>query len=162
VTLAVIAVGVGLDVRPAYAYNCVNVVLRDPYWGQFRAIVQSGGPAAGVGAAFASRGFVVNTVPSVGAIMVWPPGYAGASSSGHVGVVASVNGNGTVLVRHENWPWGRPEHAQVIAVGPRHLFVQRAGEDRTGPAAPPAVAPAAADAPPEAEPDPGNGADDST
>ena len=131
--------------RPAqaYAYNCVNVVLRDPYWGQYRHIVMSGWNAAGVGTAFARYGFAVDGTPRAGAIMVWPAGYYGASGSGHVGVVAADYGNGTVLVRHENWPYGSPEHAQVIAVLPGHRFVHRA----MAPDAAAADAAAAPDAP---------------
>lgn len=119
--------GGGATAPPAYAYNCVNVVLRDPYWGSHRRIIQSGGVAAGFGAAFARNGFVVNNTPSVGAIMVWPAGYGGASGAGHVGIVTGVNGNGTVAVRHENWPYGRAEHIQVFPVLAGHRFVHRAG-----------------------------------
>ena len=112
--------------EPAYAYNCVNVVLRDPYWGQYRRIVESGWNAAGIGSAFARSGFAVNGVPQAGDIMVWPGGYYGASRAGHVGVVSAVYGNGTVLVLHENWPMGTAAHYQVFAVRPGHQFVHRA------------------------------------
>ena len=111
---------------PAYAYNCLNVVLRDGYWGQYRRIVENGWNASGVGVAFARNGFAVNGTPTVGSIMVWPPGYYGASGTGHVAVVAAVYGNGTVLVRHENWPFGSAEHAQVFTVRPGHQFVHPA------------------------------------
>src|SRR5207237_10828500 len=97
--------------QPAYAYNCVNVVLRDPYWGQYRRIVESGWNAAGIGGAFARNGFAVDNAPEPGDIMVWPVNYFGASTTGHVGVVAAVYDNGTVLIRHENWPFGPAEHA---------------------------------------------------
>src|SRR5207249_2325670 len=103
-----------------------NVVLRDPYWGQYRGIVESGWNAAGVGSAFARSGFAVNGLPQAGDIMVWPAGYYGASRTGHVGVVAAVYANGTVLVRHENWPSGTPEHFQVFPVRPANQFVHRA------------------------------------
>jgi hypothetical protein len=111
--------------QAAYAagFNCVNVVLRDPYWGQYRRIVTSGGIAAGIGNAFARSGFAVDGAPDVGAIMVWPSGYGGAAGAGHVGIVAAVNGNGTVVVRHENWPYGTAEHLQTFAVLPGHRFV---------------------------------------
>ena len=132
----VLAGGAGYGARPAYAYNCVNVVLRDPYWGQYRHIVQSGWNAAGLGPAFAHSGFAVDGRPSAGAIMVWPAGYAGASSAGHVGVVAAVYGDGTVLVRHENWPYGTPERAEVVSVRPGHRFVHRAGLPAAGAPAP--------------------------
>ena len=122
--LALVAVlTAGWDVRPAYAANCVNVLLRDATWGQYRGVVLSTGSAAGMGAAFARNGFAVDGVPDAGAIMVWPGGAYGASGAGHVGIVAAVYGNGTVLVRHENWPIGSGEHLQVFAVSPGHRFV---------------------------------------
>jgi surface antigen len=149
----VLAGGTGYGARPAYAaYNCVNVVYRDPYWGQYRRVVGGVWTAAGMGRAFARSGFAVDNRPSAGAIMVWPAGYAGAAGAGHVGVVAAVYGNGTVLVRHENWPFGTPEHVQVISVRPGHQFVHRAGI-RMGPPSEP-VDEAPAPEPPEA-PEPG-------
>ena len=128
-TAAILYFGGALHAQPAYAYNCVNVVLRDPYWGQYRRIVESGWNAAGVGIAFARNGFVVDTTPEPGSIMVWPAGYYGASGTGHVGVVVAVNGNGTVLVRHENWPYGTAEHPQVFTVQPGHRFVHHVSLD---------------------------------
>jgi hypothetical protein len=136
--------------RAAYAAGayCVNVLLRDPYGGQYRRIVPSGGAAANIGNAFARSGFAVDGAPDVGAIMVWPSGYGGAAGAGHVGIVAAVNGNGTVVVRHENWPYGTAEHLQIFAVLPGHRFVHRSVPVvpvvQTAPAAQPtlAVAPA--------------------
>jgi surface antigen len=113
--------------QPAYAYNCVDVVMRDPYWGQFRRIVESGWNAAGVGGAFARNGFAVDNSPEVGDIMVWPVNYFGASYTGHVAVVSAVYANGTVLVRHENWPFGSAEHAQVFTVHLGNQFVHQPG-----------------------------------
>lgn len=110
-------------VRPAYAYNCVDVVLRDSYWGQFRRVIEQGWNAAGVAPALSRAGFEVTPVPSAGAIMSWPAGMYGASEVGHVGVVQAVNSDGTVLVRHENWPYGSPEHLQIFVVRPGIVFV---------------------------------------
>lgn len=110
-------------VRPAYAYNCVNVVLRDAYWGQFRHIIETGWNAAGVPGALARNGFQVDGSPSVGAVISWPAGQYGASSVGHVGVVTQVNGNGSVQILHENWPYGSAAHLQTFAVRPGMLFV---------------------------------------
>ncbi len=59
--------------------------------------------------------------------MSWPAGMYGASSAGHVGVVAGVNANGTVLVRHENWPYGTGEHLQTFTVRPGMQFVHVPG-----------------------------------
>ncbi len=112
---------------PAFAYNCVNVVLRDPFWGQYRRAIESGSNAAGVASSLGRQGFLVNDTPSAGAVMSWPPGYYGASGVGHVGVVAAVNDNGTVLVRHENWPYGTGEHLQVFPLRPGYQFVHRPG-----------------------------------
>jgi surface antigen len=112
--------------RPAYAaYNCVNVVFRDPYWGQFRGIVESAGNAAGIGSAFGRRGWTVNNTPSAGAVMVWPAGYFGASGIGHVGVVVEVRDDGFLLVRHENWPYGASERLQTFPLRPGYQFVHR-------------------------------------
>src|SRR5262249_7257518 len=92
-------------------------------WGQYRAVVQSAGTAAGVGPAFARNGFAVDGVPEAGAIMVWPGGAYGAAGPGHVAIVVAVYRNGTVLVRHENWPVRTRDHAQVFTVRPGHRFV---------------------------------------
>lgn len=129
---SIAAAGAGLlQAKPVLAYNCVNVVLRDPYWGQYRRIVESGWNAAGVGNAFARNGFAVDNQPGAGAIVVWPPNYYGASASGHVGIVAGVNGNGSITVRHENWPYGSAEHLQVFAVHPALQFVHQADAVQT-------------------------------
>ncbi|HEV2126819.1 MAG TPA: CHAP domain-containing protein [Chloroflexota bacterium] len=108
----------------AYAYNCVNVVLRDPYWGQYRHIVESGWNAAGIAPRFAQNGWVVDGTPSACAIMSWPPGYYGASNVGHVGVVVEVY-DGSVLVRHENWPYGSGERLQTFPLRPGYQFVHK-------------------------------------
>src|SRR5687767_878469 len=112
---------------PGYAANCVNAVLRDAFWGQFRRAIESGGDAADVPRALARAGFAVTDSPSVGAVISWPRGAYGASSSGHVGIVVAVavRGEGTVLVRHENWPYGSSEHEQVFTVRPGFQFVHR-------------------------------------
>ena len=72
--------------KPALAYNCVNVVLRDAYWGQFRHIIERGWNAAGVPGALGRSGFQVDGTPSVGAVISWPAGQYGASEVGHVGM----------------------------------------------------------------------------
>jgi hypothetical protein len=110
--------------RPAFAYNCVNAVLRDPYWGQFPNVIQSGGMAAGVADAFARRGFLVDDTPDVGSIISWPPGAYGASRAGHVGLVDDVLDAVTMLVRHENWN-GNPERTYQTALRPGMRFVHR-------------------------------------
>jgi surface antigen len=130
---------VALSSRPAYAYNCVNAVLRDPYWSQFAGLIQSGGNAAGVAGSLARHGFAVDEIPSLGAIMSWPPGRYGAHWTGHVGLVDATYENGTVLVRHENWN-GAPERAHVMAVLPGHHFVHRQRAEEAIPAAPAAPA----------------------
>jgi surface antigen len=137
---------VALSSRPAYAYNCVNAVLRDPYWSQFAGLIQSGGNAAGVAGSLARHGFAVDETPSLGAIMSWPPGWYGAHWTGHVGLVDATYENGTVLVRHENWN-GAPERAHVMAVRPGHRFVHRQRAEEATSAAPPrsATAPVTSD-----------------
>jgi surface antigen len=117
--------GVLTDAAAAQGYepNCVNVVLRDSFWGQFRRAIETGGDAAGVPDALARAGFVVSDVPSVGAVMAWPRSTYGASPSGHVGIVTAVREDGAVVVRHENWPYGALEHTEVFAVRPGLRFV---------------------------------------
>ena len=110
-------------IRPAYAYNCVNTVLRDAYWGQFRRIIESGWNASGVAPALGRNGFQVDAAPSIGAVISWPAGQYGASDVGHVGIVTALNPNGSVQVLHENWPYGSPPHVQTFPVRPGMLFV---------------------------------------
>lgn len=110
-------------IKPAYAYNCVDVVLRDAYWGQFRRIIETGRNAAGVPGALGRNGFQVDGAPSVGAVISWPAGQYGASEVGHVGIVTALNANGTVQVLHENWPYGHPPHVQTFPVRPGMVFV---------------------------------------
>ncbi len=125
---AVVATG-SVFVRPqpayAYNYNCVNTVLRDPFWSQYRRAIESGSNAAGIPSALSRAGFAVDGSPSVGAVMSWPAGQYGASGVGHVGVVTGVNANGSVNVLHENWPYGNPPHVQTFAVRPGMQFVHR-------------------------------------
>jgi len=153
-TLGGAALPAGLAPRPAeaspqaapaaYAPNCVNVVLRDAFWGQFRHAIERGGNAAGVPGALARAGFAVSGAPSAGAVISWPAGAYGASGAGHVGIVAAVHENGVVLVRHENWPYGAGEHLQAFAVRPGFQFVHRS--DAAGDAVPAANASNAAEA----------------
>ncbi|MGI8424510.1 MAG: CHAP domain-containing protein [Chloroflexota bacterium] len=133
VTLGAAAAGITTltSVQAAYAYNCVNVVLRDLYWSKFRHIVESGWNAAGIPHAFSRNGFRVDGVPSLGAVISWPAGQYGASSVGHVGVVTNVNDNGTVQILHENWPYGSAAHLQTFSVRPGMLFVHVPGQVET-------------------------------
>lgn len=48
--------------------------------------------------------YATHSDPRIGDIMIFRPGEQGASSLGHVAVVVSVNGDGTVNVAHCNWP----------------------------------------------------------
>jgi surface antigen len=124
--MALAGASTGVDAQPAPAYDCVNTVLRDTYWGGYRYIVENGesdGKVANLAGVFARHGFLVNDAPSVGAMMVWPASLLGASAFGHVGIVAAVGENGTVLVRHENWPYGTAEHLDTFGVQPGHQFV---------------------------------------
>ena len=107
------------------AYNCVNVVLRDPYWGQFRRTIQTASNAAGIAPALERAGFRVTEGPSVGAIMWWPPNYYGASAAGHVGLVDAVHADGSVRVRHENWPYGSPERLQTFPSRAGYRYIHR-------------------------------------
>ncbi len=58
-----------------------------------------------------SQGYSVTNSPSVGAIMVFSQGQGGASSYyGHVAIVESVNGDGSINISEWNWthgPWNK-------------------------------------------------------
>ena len=58
-----------------------------------------------------SQGYSVTNSPSVGAIMVFAQGQGGASSYyGHVAIVESVNGDGSINISEWNWthgPWNK-------------------------------------------------------
>ncbi|SEV99436.1 CHAP domain-containing protein, partial [Aliicoccus persicus] len=58
-----------------------------------------------------SQGYSVNNTPSVGAIMVFAQGQGGANSYyGHVAIVESVNGDGSINISEWNWthgPWNK-------------------------------------------------------
>jgi hypothetical protein len=141
-TLAAATAAAALPGR-VFAYNCVNAVMRDPYWGQYPGVIQSGGMAAGVADAFAREGFSVDGTPDVGAIISWPPGAYGASTVGHVGLVDAVLDAVTMLVRHENWN-GNPERTYQTALRPGMRFVHRKPAERAADA--PAGQPADAQA----------------
>lgn len=51
-------------------------------------------------------GFNVNHTPEVGAVFQSGPGQNGAGAYGHVGVVESINSNGSVTVSEMNWNGG--------------------------------------------------------
>jgi surface antigen len=53
-----------------------------------------------------SKGYNVSKTPKAGDVVVFAPGQAGASSLGHVGVVDSVNENGTINMSEANYNGG--------------------------------------------------------
>ncbi len=93
----------------AYAYNCVDTIKADSYWG-----TGSGGhyydanltctDRAGLFYTCPDRSkYPVNGTARVGAIMVLEPGRCGAASYwGHVGIVTGVS-SGSILVREQAW-----------------------------------------------------------
>ncbi|BBD90681.1 CHAP domain protein [Staphylococcus caprae M23864:W1] len=64
------------------------------------------GNASNWAASASQAGFNVNNTPEVGAIFQSGPGQNGAGAYGHVGVVESVNPNGTLTVSEMNWNGG--------------------------------------------------------
>lgn len=64
------------------------------------------GNASNWAASASQAGFNVNNTPEVGAIFQSAPGQNGAGTYGHVGVVESVNPNGTLTVSEMNWNGG--------------------------------------------------------
>ncbi|TBW80178.1 COG3942 and LysM peptidoglycan-binding domain-containing protein [Staphylococcus warneri] len=53
-----------------------------------------------------NAGFTVNNIPVAGAVFQSNPGTNGSGGYGHIGVVESVNSNGTVTVSEMNWNGG--------------------------------------------------------
>lgn len=64
------------------------------------------GNASNWAASASQAGFNVNNTPEVGTIFQSAPGQNGAGAYGHVGVVESVNPNGTLTVSEMNWNGG--------------------------------------------------------
>lgn len=64
------------------------------------------GNASNWAASASQAGFNVNNTPEVGAIFQSAPGQNGTGAYGHVGVVESVNPNGTLTVSEMNWNGG--------------------------------------------------------
>lgn len=72
------------------------------------------GNAAGWGASAAAAGRSVNGTPAGGSIVVFAPGQAGAGAFGHVGVVDSVNSDGSITISEGNYS-GMPYHTRTIS-----------------------------------------------
>lgn len=70
----------------------------------------------------ASNGWIVSASPHVPSIVVLQPGVDSAGSVGHVAVVESLNGNGTVHTSDYNWGSPMLSH-QDFAVGPGVAFL---------------------------------------
>jgi surface antigen len=69
----------------------------------------------------ADQGYSVSSTPRVGAIASWPAGGI-FGSYGHVAIVRSVNGDGTINVSDYNWiPYAYYEHT-VSSAGARFIF----------------------------------------
>lgn len=64
------------------------------------------GNASNWAASASQAGFSVNNSPEVGAVFQSGPGQNGAGGYGHVGIVESVNPNGTLTVSEMNWNGG--------------------------------------------------------
>ncbi len=107
----------------AASTNCINVLGRDAYWSRFQEVYAPVARAGWLDDAFEASDFTVDGVPTIGSLMIWAPRYGGATWAGHVGVVEVVARDGTVTVKHENWPRGSGEHLDEFTVLPGHRFV---------------------------------------
>lgn len=115
---------VASSVRTADAApNCMNVLVNDRYWGSTFEVYQAVAYAGNLEPAFAEADFVIDDVPTIGSLMVWGRRFGGAAWTGHVGIVEVVNGDGTVVVKHENWPRGTREHLETFEVLRGHRFI---------------------------------------
>lgn len=103
--------------------NCINVLGRDAYWSKYQDVYASVARAGWLDNAFEASEFTVDEVPAIGSLMIWAPRFGGATWAGHVGVVEVVASDGTVIVKHENWPRGSGEHLDEFHVLPGHRFV---------------------------------------
>lgn len=105
------------------APNCMNVLVRDAYWGAQFDVYRWVSYAGNLEAAFEDARFRIDGVPSAGALMIWGRNFGGAAWTGHVAIVEAVGGDDTVLVRHENWPRGAGARADTFDVLPGHVFI---------------------------------------
>lgn len=72
------------------------------------------GNASGWGASAAAAGRSVNGTPAAGSVVVFAPGQGGASGFGHVGVVDSVNSDGSISISEGNYG-GMAYHTRTIS-----------------------------------------------
>ena len=105
------------------APNCMNVLVNDRYWASNFDVYRAVAYAGNLEPAFAEADFVIDDVPTIGSLMVWGRRFGGASWTGHVGIVEVVGDDGTVVVKHENWPRGTGEHLETFDVLPGHRFI---------------------------------------
>jgi surface antigen len=105
------------------APNCMNVLVNDRYWASTFDVYLAVAHAGNLEPALAEADFVIDDVPTIGSLMVWGRRFGGASWTGHVGIVEVVNSDGTVVVKHENWPRGTREHLEVFEVQRGHRFI---------------------------------------
>lgn len=69
----------------------------------------------------ADQGYSVSSTPQAGAIASWPAG--GLNAYGHVAIVQSVNGNGTINVSEYNWvKYSYSERPNVSSAGARFIY----------------------------------------
>ncbi|CAM4256417.1 CHAP domain-containing protein [Lacicoccus alkaliphilus] len=71
-----------------------------------KAVSGSWGNASNWAGQASAQGLTVNNSPSVGAIIQTPAYSNGAYGMGHVGVVESVNGDGSITISEMNWSGG--------------------------------------------------------
>lgn len=123
----------------AYAYNCVDLIKRDPYWG-----TGTGGHYADAGFSGCSNAagheffrcansakYPVNQTAEVGAVMSLEAGKCGATAViggtpyGHVGIVTGVR-SGSIQVYEEAWPGAPATHDHPYPCDGMH-FIHRVG-----------------------------------
>ncbi|EHN58484.1 Surface antigen [Oenococcus kitaharae DSM 17330] len=80
------------------------------------------GNASNWAASAAVRGYLVDNSPAAGAVVVFAPGQAGASVYGHVGVVLSNNGDGSITISEGNFSSAGPDIRRVYAAS-SYLYI---------------------------------------
>ena len=71
-----------------------------------------------------NAGHYVDSTPSAGSVIWFTPGVGGVSVYGHVGVVESVNADGTITISEGNYAPGMLYHQRTISPA-GHLFIHK-------------------------------------
>ncbi|MFT8696474.1 MAG: CHAP domain-containing protein, partial [Oenococcus sicerae] len=80
------------------------------------------GDAANWAVNAAAQGYLVNSSPSVGSVVVFAPGQATAGAAGHVAVVTAVNGDGSITISEGNFA-GLASNIRLVANASSYRYI---------------------------------------